>query len=362
MTANSREVVIRCDSIWKIFGAQSQQAMDAVRSQGLSKDEIRDRYNCIVGVRYASFSVARGEIFCIMGLSGSGKSTLIRHINRLIEPTAGSVFIEDQNVNAMSQKELRALRADKIGMVFQNMALMPHRTVRDNVVFSLEVRGVREAQRVKVANRAIAAVDLTGWEQKYPDELSGGMQQRVGLARAIAADPTILLMDEPFSALDPLIRRQLQTTFMELSAELHKTTVFITHDLDEAIRIGDRIAIMKDGVLVQIGTPEEIVTQPADEYVADFVAGISKLDLVTAARIMQPFALYRQTNGGGDPEQWPIAKPEDKLNTLVDLAIGTDHPILVKAEGASVGVVTKKALLRGIQGREDTAPATMRTQ
>jgi glycine betaine/proline transport system ATP-binding protein len=209
-----------------------------------------------------------------------------------------------------------------------------------------------------VAKRAIEAVELAGWDQKYPDELSGGMQQRVGLARAIAADPTILLMDEPFSALDPLIRRQLQTTFMELSAELHKTTVFITHDLDEAIRVGDRIAIMKDGVLVQIGTPEEIVTRPADDYVADFVAGISKLDLVTAARIMQPFARYRQNNGAGDPEQWPVARPEDNLNALVDLAVGTDHPILVRADGNNVGVVTKRALLRGIQGREDAAPAT----
>ena len=197
---------------------------------------------------------------------------------------------------------------------------------------------------------------------RSPGALSGGMQQRVGLARAIAADPTILLMDEPFSALDPLIRRQLQATFMELSAELHKTTVFITHDLDEAIRVGDRIAIMKDGVLVQIGTPEEIVTEPADDYVADFVAGISKLDLVTAARVMQPFAQYRQTNGGGDPANWPVARPEDKLNTLVDLAIGTDHPILVRDQDVNIGVVTKRALLRGIQGRDEAAPAAMGAQ
>lgn len=355
MTGNSREVVIRCDGIWKIFGAMSRQAMEAIRAQGLSKEEIRDRYNCVVGVRDASFSVARGEIFCIMGLSGSGKSTLIRHINRLIEPTAGSVFIEDRNVNAMAQKELRTLRAEKIGMVFQNMALMPHRTVRDNVVFSLEVRGIPEEQRVKVASRAIEAVDLSGWEQRYPDELSGGMQQRVGLARAIAADPTILLMDEPFSALDPLIRRQLQTTFMELSAELQKTTVFITHDLDEAIRIGDRIAIMKDGRLVQIGTPEEIVTEPADDYVADFVSGISKLDLVTAARVMQPFDEFRCVNGKVNTADWPVARPDDKLNTLVDLAIDAENPIIVQADGVNIGVVTKKTLLRGIQGREDAA-------
>lgn len=351
--ADAREDVIRCEGIWKVFGDKSRQAMDAVRSQGLSKKDIRERFDCVVGVQDASFAVGRGEIFCIMGLSGSGKSTLIRHINRLIEPTAGAVWIEGQNVNAMGAEALRKLRAEKIGMVFQSMALMPHRTVRDNVAFSLEVRGVDEAQRSRVAARAIDMVDLTGWDRKYPDELSGGMQQRVGLARALAADPTILLMDEPFSALDPLIRRQLQGTFMELSAELHKTTVFITHDLDEAIRIGDRIAIMKDGVLVQTGTPEEIVTRPADAYVADFVAGISKLDLVTAARIMQPFSAYVQINGPQDTAVWPVGKPQDKLNELVDLAVDTDHPILISAEGTPVGVVTKRALLRGIQGRDD---------
>ena len=355
--ADAREDVIRCEGIWKIFGDKSRQAMDAVRSKGLSKKAIREDFDCVVGVQDASFSVGRGEIFCIMGLSGSGKSTLIRHINRLIEPTAGTVFIEGQNVSAMNAEALRKLRAEKIGMVFQSMALMPHRTVRDNVAFSLEVRGVSEAERNKVAAKAIDMVDLTGWDRKYPDELSGGMQQRVGLARALAADPTILLMDEPFSALDPLIRRQLQGTFMELSAELHKTTVFITHDLDEAIRIGDRIAIMKDGVLVQTGTPEEIVTQPADAYVADFVAGISKLDLVTAARIMQPFGAYVQAQGPQDTGGWPMGRPEMNLNELVDLAVGTDHPILIAADGQPVGVVTKRALLRGIQGRDEERAA-----
>jgi glycine betaine/proline transport system ATP-binding protein len=355
--AETREDVIRCEGIWKIFGDKSREAMAAVQSQGLSKKDIRERFDCVVGVQDASFTVGRGEIFCIMGLSGSGKSTLIRHINRLIEPTSGAVWIEGQNVNAMNAEALRKLRAEKIGMVFQSMALMPHRTVRDNVAFSLEVRGKSEAERAAVAAKAIDMVDLTGWDRKYPDELSGGMQQRVGLARALAADPTILLMDEPFSALDPLIRRQLQGTFMELSAELHKTTVFITHDLDEAIRIGDRIAIMKDGVLVQIGTPEEIVTRPADDYVADFVAGISKLDLVTAARIMQPFAAYVQANGPQDTGTWPVGRPGDKLNELVDLAVGTDHPILVAVEGQPVGVVTKRALLRGIQGRDEERAA-----
>lgn len=352
-----REDVIRCEEIWKVFGAKAKQAMEAVRSRGLSKEAIRDEFDCVVGVQNASFTVRRGEIFCIMGLSGSGKSTLIRHINRLIEPTQGAVYIEGENVNAMSAEALRRLRAEKIGMVFQSMALMPHRTVRENVAFSLEVRGIAEVKRAQVAARAIEMVDLNGWDRKYPDELSGGMQQRVGLARAIAADPTILLMDEPFSALDPLIRRQLQGTFMDLSAELHKTTVFITHDLDEAIRIGDRIAIMKDGVLVQIGTPEQIVTEPADDYVAEFVAGISKLDLVTAARVMQPYDAYVQAHGPQDTSTWPQGHPTDKLNTLVDLAVGTDHPILIAADGRTIGVVTKRALLRGIQGREEERAA-----
>lgn len=361
MSNRSQDAVIRCEGIWKVFGPNPKEAINALQAGGLTKLDIRDKLGCVVGVRDATFTVGRGEIFCIMGLSGSGKSTLIRHINRLIEPTQGAVYIEGRNVNEMGAKELRALRAEKIGMVFQNMALMPHRNVRDNVGFALEVRGVDEKKRREVAGRAIDAVELSGWDQKYPDELSGGMQQRVGLARAIAADPTILLMDEPFSALDPLIRRQLQSTFMELSAELHKTTVFITHDLEEAIRIGDRIAIMKDGILVQIGTPEEIVTKPADDYVAEFVSGISKLDLVTAARIMQPLARYRQSAGASDTAAWPVAAPTDKLNTLVDLSIGTDHPILIAADGAPVGVVTKSALLRGIQGREETLQSQAET-
>ncbi|TRW95378.1 betaine/proline/choline family ABC transporter ATP-binding protein [Paracoccus sp. M683] len=345
--------VIDCRNLWKIFGHRADEAMKAVREQGLGKSDVRDRFNCVVGVQDASFTVARGEIFCIMGLSGSGKSTLIRHVNRLIEPTSGQMMIEGHDINTLPREALRQIRAEKIGMVFQNMALMPHRTVMDNVAFGLEVRGKSRDERHHVAQRAIEAVDLAGWESKYPDELSGGMQQRVGLARAIAADPAILLMDEPFSALDPLIRRQLQDKFMALSAEMKKTTLFITHDLDEAIRIGDRIAIMKDGVLVQVGTPEEIVTAPADDYVADFVAGISKLDLVTAARIMQPLGQYAQGNGPQDTASWPVARPEDKLNELVELAVGTDDPILIVAGEQPIGVVTKRALLRGIQGRDD---------
>lgn len=353
MTLSSEDAVIDCRRLWKIFGKRAGEAMKAVQEQGLGKIEVRDQYDCVVGVQDASFTVARGEIFCIMGLSGSGKSTLIRHVNRLIDPTSGQLFIEGQDVNALSARELREVRAEKIGMVFQNMALMPHKTVMDNVAFSLEVRGRDAQERRDVAMHAIDAVDLNGWDQKYPDELSGGMQQRVGLARAIVADPSILLMDEPFSALDPLIRRQLQDKFMTLSAEMKKTTLFITHDLDEAIRIGDRIAIMKDGALVQIGTPEDIVTNPVDDYVADFVAGISKLGLISAGKIMEPVPQFEKRRDKVDIKAWPEAHPDQTLDDLVNLSIATQHPIIVKSDGKPVGIVTKNALLRGIQGDTD---------
>ncbi len=357
MNTKPTEAVIDCRNLWKIFGKRADEAMKAVKEQGLGKIEVRDQFDCVVGVQDASFTVARGEIFCIMGLSGSGKSTLIRHVNRLIEPTSGQLFIEDEDVNTLSAKALRQVRAEKIGMVFQNMALMPHKTVLENVSFSQEVRGHSLQSRRENALRAIDAVDLNGWDQKYPDELSGGMQQRVGLARAIAADPSILLMDEPFSALDPLIRRQLQDKFMSLSAEMKKTTLFITHDLDEAIRIGDRIAIMKDGALVQVGTPEDIVTNPVDDYVADFVAGISKLDLISAGKIMEPLAKFESREGPLNGAAWPEAHPDQSLDDLVNLSVTTQHPVVVKIDGSPVGVVTKNALLRGIQGDFDATAA-----
>ena len=341
--------VICCRGLWKIFGAKAAEALAAARAGG-EKREIQKQFNCVVGVADASFEVAEGEIFCVMGLSGSGKSTLIRHINRLIEPTAGEILIEGENIGDLSAGDLRALRSRKIGMVFQNMALLPHRNARENVSLPLEIRGVEKEERAEAADRALAAVDLSGWEHSYPDELSGGMQQRVGLARALAADPHILLMDEPFSALDPLIRRQLQDQFLALSQKMRKTTIFITHDLDEAIRIGNRIAIMKDGALVQVGTPEEIVAAPADDYVADFVAGISKLHLITARRIMEP----ADASAAGE---YPSAPSEADLDQLVDISVDTVHPIAIKEDGKIVGIVTKKTLLRGIQGHFDSDEA-----
>lgn len=286
-----REVVI-ARNVWKIFGARADEAMEAVKKDNLSKAEVLEKYEAVVGVKDVSISVSEGEVFCIMGLSGSGKSTLVRHINRLIEPTSGEIFINGTNVGELGPEELRVMRADNIGMVFQNMALLPHRTVRDNIAFALELRNIDAFTRAQVADRVIETVDLQGYGDRFPSQLSGGMQQRVGLARALAADPDILLMDEPYSALDPLIRRGLQDEFLALSRDLKKTTLFITHDLDEAIRMGNRIAIMKDGEIVQVGTPEDIVTKPADKYVADFVAGISKLKLVFAHTVMQSVEQY----------------------------------------------------------------------
>lgn len=345
------KTVVEVEGVWKVFGDQTKEAMEAIRNEGIGKPEVLERFGCVVGVQDATFSVREGEIFCIMGLSGSGKSTLVRHINRLIEPTAGTIRIGGRDVGALNPEELRELRADTIGMVFQNMALLPHRTVRDNVVFALELRGVDAYNRHQVADETIAKVNLEGYGDRYPSELSGGMQQRVGLARALAADPDILLMDEPFSALDPLIRRQLQDQFLELSKNMGKTTLFITHDLDEAIRMGSRIAIMKDGIIVQIGVPEEIVTQPADDYVADFVAGISRLKLVYAHTVMEPYDKWK-ANGGAkiDDKDCPTASSEMDLNGLVNLSVDSDNPILIRDGGSTIGVVTKTALLRGIQG------------
>ncbi|MEO0820394.1 MAG: glycine betaine/L-proline ABC transporter ATP-binding protein [Pseudomonadota bacterium] len=342
------EAVVRLSNVWKIFGARASEAMDAVKAEGIGKPEVLERFGCVVGVQDASFSVPRGEIFCIMGLSGSGKSTLVRHVNRLIEPTAGQIEILGRDISAMREKELRRVRAQQIGMVFQHMALMPHRSVRDNVAYPLEIRSVAKSKRWAVSDHALGLVDLSRFADRLPKELSGGMQQRVGIARALASDPEILLMDEPFSALDPLIRLQLQDQFKALVAQLQKTTLFITHDLDEAIRIGHRIAIMKDGRIVQIGTPEEIVMNPADDYVREFVQGISKLKLVKAHSIMEPMESH-----AGSLEGAPRADEGADLDQLIDLAVGTDQPVVITEGGQDVGIVTKPRLLRGIQGGKE---------
>lgn len=343
------EPVVKLSEVWKIFGSRAEEALQAIKAEGIGKPEVLERFGCVVGVQDASFEVSKGEIFCIMGLSGSGKSTLVRHVNRLIEPTAGKIEILGKNVSTISEVELRNIRAKQIGMVFQHMALMPHRSVRENVAYPLEIRKVSKSKRWAISDHALGLVDLTGYEDRLPKELSGGMQQRVGIARALASDPEILLMDEPFSALDPLIRLQLQDQFKALVAQLKKTTLFITHDLDEAIRIGHRIAIMKDGVIVQIGTPEDIVMNPADEYVREFVQGISKLKLVKAHSIMEPYKKFKKTFDGSLDDA-PRADGNADLDQLIDLSVGSISPVVITEKGKEVGVVDKSRLLRGIQG------------
>jgi len=246
-----------------------------------------------------------------------------------------------------NKKNLQELRNKKIGMVFQNFALMPHRSVLDNIAMPLEIRGISKNDRIDVANKILSVVELQGWGNKYAHELSGGMQQRVGLARALAADPEFLLMDEPFSALDPLIRRQLQTEFIKLSKQMKKTTVFITHDLDEAVRVGHRIAIMRDGMVIQIGTPEEIVINPADEYVADFVKGISRLKVVQAKTIMLPIKEY-ENKFGKIPEDSEKAQENDVLSKLIERSISKDKPIVVTKNDLKLGVITQSDLLKAV--------------
>ncbi len=347
------ETAIQIQNVWKIFGNNSKEALDAIQNKKISKQEALEKYNSVIGVSDVSFNVNKGEIFCVMGLSGSGKSTLVRHINRLLEPTSGKILINDQDVMQFDKESLQELRNKKIGMVFQNFALMPHRSVLDNIAMPLEIRGVSKNDRLDAATNILNIVELQGWGNKYAHELSGGMQQRVGLARALAADPEFLLMDEPFSALDPLIRRQLQSEFIKLSKKMKKTTVFITHDLDEAVRVGHRIAIMRDGEVVQIGTPEEIVVNPADEYVADFVKGISRLKVVQAKTIMK--SIKEHENKFGSIENNEMVNENDVLSKLIETSISKNRPIIVtNSNNEKVGVITQSDLLKAVvEGNEN---------
>ena len=342
------ESAIEIKNVWKIFGNNSEEALNAIQNQRISKQEALEKYNSVIGVSDVSFNVKKGEIFCVMGLSGSGKSTLVRHINRLLEPTSGQILINHEDVMKFDSKSLQDLRNKKIGMVFQNFALMPHRSVLDNIAMPLEIRGISKNDRLDAANKILDIVELQGWGNKFAHELSGGMQQRVGLARALAADPDFLLMDEPFSALDPLIRRQLQAEFIKLSKQMKKTTVFITHDLDEAVRVGHRIAIMRDGKVIQIGTPEEIVMKPVDNYVADFVKGISRLKIVQAKSIMQPIEKFKKEFGSLAKDLESVYE-NDLLNKLIEKSSIKDEPILViNNDNKIVGVITQADLLKAV--------------
>jgi len=345
---DSLSSAIKIENVWKVFGNTSKDALDAIQNQGISKTEALEKYNSVIGVSDVSFDVKQGEIFCVMGLSGSGKSTLVRHINRLLEPTSGKILINNKDVMDLDREHLQELRNKKIGMVFQNFALMPHRSVVDNIAMPLEIRGISKNDRLDAANKILEIVELQGWGNKFAHELSGGMQQRVGLARALAADPEFLLMDEPFSALDPLIRRQLQTEFIKLSKKMKKTTVFITHDLDEAVRVGHRIAIMRDGKVIQIGTPEQIVISPADEYVADFVKGISRLKVVQAKSIMQTIEDYESRNSKL-PDDLESVGENELLNKLIEISKSNQKSLIVKDNNQkSIGVITQSDLLKAV--------------
>ena len=345
---SKNDVVIELKNVWKIFGENAKDAYHDICDNNISKSEVLEKYDCVVGVADANLEIYRGEIFCIMGLSGSGKSTLVRHINRLLEPTSGDITVNGRDVLSLNLKELRNFRNEHISMVFQNFALLPHRSVIDNVALPLEIRGLPKNQRMDTAKKALDLVDLSDWGNKFAHELSGGMQQRVGLARALAVDSQVLLMDEPFSALDPLIRRQLQSEFMKLAKTMNKTTVFITHDLDEAVRIGDRIAIMRDGRMVQIGTAEDIVMNPADEYVEEFVSGISRFKLIRAHAIMVDVKQYEDEKGPLPKEIITFSESE-KLEIILSTAADSDVPIgITNSSLEIVGIIDRAILLKEI--------------
>ena len=325
------ELCVGVKELWKIFGPDAEQLLHSERRFD-SKEKILEETGCVVALRDIAFEVRRGEFFVIMGLSGSGKSTLIRCLLRLIEPTAGQMLINGNDICSYNELQLMELRRHTTSMVFQHFGLFPHRSVIDNVAYGLKVRGVGVEQRYERAREVIVKVGLKGWEDYLPSALSGGMQQRVGLARALATEPEILLMDEPFSGLDPLIRRQMQDELVELQAEVQKTIVFVTHDLHEALKLGDRIAIMRDGEIIQIGTPEDVITTPSDAYVREFVQDASPAKVLTAGTIMeQPNVLLYEWQG-----------PKAALHILKTTSL--DNVFLVTRRGKLLGLVTVERL------------------
>ena len=344
---------VQVEGLFKAFGRHPQKAVDRLRS-GASATELRAD-GSTAAVIDASFTVEPGEIFVVMGLSGSGKSTLIRMLNGLLPPTVGRVQIGDVDLTALDAAGLRRLRQQHISMVFQHFALLPHRSVVDNAAYALEVRGVDRRTRLAAAREALELVGLGGWGDERPDELSGGMQQRVGLARALAAETDVLLMDEAFSALDPLIRREMQDQLLELQRRFGKTIVFITHDLNEAMRIGDRIAIMRDGRIVRTGTPGQILADPGNDYVASFLADVDRARVFTAADIMTPLPADVDAMA-------PTVSARAPLADLLSTAAVTERPLVVEdSDGRRLGIVTRAALLTALGGEpadRDGRPAT----
>jgi glycine betaine/proline transport system ATP-binding protein len=337
--------LIRAEGVWKVFGPHAERVVGSPDAQ-LPRAELHAKTGCVAAVREVSFEVYPGEFFVIMGLSGSGKSTLVRTLIRLIEPTAGHIEVAGIDVSAATQAELRELRRRRISMVFQHFGLLAHRRVVDNVAFGLEIQGVPKEQRLERAREMLRLVGLEDVENAFPDQLSGGMQQRVGVARAFAGDPTVMLYDEPFSALDPLIRRDMQDEVCRLQMETGKTMVFITHDLPEALRLGNRIGIMRDGVIVQLGSPEELVGSPADDYVANFMRDIPRSHVLTLRWIMRE-------PEPGETGDGPALDVTTKIRDAVPALAATDRPVRVIADGRVVGVVDRVAVLRAIAGEED---------
>ncbi|MFF9193908.1 glycine betaine/L-proline ABC transporter ATP-binding protein [Streptomyces sp. NPDC014779] len=329
--------------LWKVFGPRAGRVPGDPALAGLGAAELRERTGCTAAVRDVSFDVAKGEVFVVMGLSGSGKSTLVRCLTRLIEPTSGSVSIDGEDVLSMDAARLRALRRHRAAMVFQHFGLLPHRTVLDNVAYGLEIQGVRRGERRERAAEFVAKVGLAGLELRRPGQLSGGQQQRVGLARALAVNPEVLLFDEPFSALDPLIRREMQEEVVRLHREEGRTMVFITHDLSEALKLGDRIALMRDGRIVQLGTPEDIVGSPADAYVRDFVRDVPREQVLTVRSAMRP-ALAEEREAG------PALAPGATVQEAIEAVARTGENARVVEHGRCLGVVDHAGLLGVVAG------------
>jgi glycine betaine/proline transport system ATP-binding protein len=340
VTQTSTDTAVSCRGLWKVYGPHPERIVGSPEAD-LPRPELLEKTGCVAAIKDVSFDVAPGEVFVVMGLSGSGKSTLVRMINRLHDPTAGEIVVDGEDVLTISAERLRELRRRKISMVFQHFGLLPHRRIVDNVAFGLEVQGIEREDRERKAVEVLEVVGLHGWAQHYPDELSGGMQQRVGLARALATDPEIMLFDEPFSALDPLIRRDMQDEVIRLQREVRKTMIFITHDLAEALKLGDRIAIMKDGRFVQVGTPEEVVAHPADDYVADFTKDVPRAHVLTARAIMRPA-------NGQAPADGPTVAPGTIVQDLISIVAETDRTIRVVDDGAVVGVVDRAAVMAAL--------------
>lgn len=327
---------ISIHEVTKIFGEEIEEAQKLV-DQGLSKKDILLKTGCTVGLRKISLEIPEGQFFVIMGLSGCGKSTLIRHINRLIEPTSGAIYIDNDNILTKSEDSLRELRRHKISMVFQHFGLLPHKTVLENIGYGLKTRGVDKSTIEQTSEKWLQAVGLEGLGSSLPSQLSGGMRQRVGLARAFATDPEILLMDEPFGALDPLIRRDMQDELIEIQKKLKKTVLFITHDLDEALRLGDQIAIFKDGEVVQVGSPEEIILHPKDEYVKTFTQDINRGKFISVRSIMQKHP--KEPSHLTDDNTVDASTPIAELLPLV-LQDASDH-LLVSEDGNICGRIAK---------------------